>query len=243
MAVGSQGTLNRPAARTLAEQWNGTAWKVVPTPPPPVPGGTALAAVSCTGPGACMAAGYDGFNTQTGSTRTLAEQWNGARWTVRPTPTPNGSGSLAGVACTAARACLAVGGRLNSGLTLVSATLAEQWNGAAWTVRTTPSPGGANFAGLDSIACTGPKTCMATGGGARQEGESGFTVAESWNGTSWSLLRSPSPGSFSDELAGVSCSGQASCMAVGEDQGIGKEETLAEAWNGTRWRVIPTPRP
>jgi hypothetical protein len=84
---------------------------------------------------------------------------------------------------------------------------------------------------------------MATGGGASGEGESGFTLAESWNGTSWSLVPSPSPGSFSDELRGVSCTSPGSCMAVGDFEGTGNQFTLAEAWNGTRWTTVKTPHP
>jgi hypothetical protein len=83
---------------------------------------------------------------------------------------------------------------------------------------------------------------MATGGATREDGESGLTLAASWNGTSWTGLPAPSPGSSTDELLGVSCTGPASCLAVGDDVSSGNVHTLAEAWNGTRWSVIPTPR-
>jgi hypothetical protein len=53
----------------------------------------------------------------------------------------------------------------------------------------------------------------------------------------------PSPGSFGDELRGVSCRTASSCLAVGDFTGTGNEFTLAEAWNGTSWTVIRTPRP
>jgi hypothetical protein len=243
LAVGNEGFPKNPNLFTLAEQWNGTAWKFVPTPPPPTPGGITLSTVSCAGAGACMAAGYFGYNNGTGTSLTLAEQWNGTSWHRLGTPTPGSSGTLAGAACTAASACMAVGGHLENGLTLVNGTLSEQWNGTGWKVRQSPNPKGANFAGLDSVWCSGPAACMATGGGASGEGESGFTVAQSWNGTSWSLLKSPSPGSFSDALLGVSCTGSSNCMAVGNFQGIGNEFTLAEAWNGTAWSVVKTPHP
>jgi hypothetical protein len=84
---------------------------------------------------------------------------------------------------------------------------------------------------------------MATGAALDQTGESQFTLAEAWNGTDWSLLHTPSPGSFGDELLGASCTSASSCMAVGEFTGIGNEMTLAEAWNGTSWSVVKTPRP
>jgi hypothetical protein len=241
MAVGSEGFPKKPTLFTFAESWNGTAWKFVPTPAPLTPGGTALSNVSCTSSASCMAVGY--YGSGPGTQVTLAEAWDGAKWRRLTTPTPGSMGTLAGVACTATAACLSVGGHAASGVTLVNATLSEQWNGSGWQVRSSPNPGGANFAGLNSVSCTGPTACMATGGGASGEGESGFTLAESWNGTSWSLVPSPSPGSFSDELRGVSCTSPASCMAVGDFEGTGNQFTLAEAWNGTRWTTVKTPHP
>jgi len=84
---------------------------------------------------------------------------------------------------------------------------------------------------------------MGVGSAFDQTGESSFNVAEAWNGTSWSLLRTPSPGSTNNELRGVSCTSASSCLAVGDDIGIGNGHTLAEIWNGTKWAVVPTPHP
>jgi hypothetical protein len=70
-----------------------------------------------------------------------------------------------------------------------------------------------------------------------------FTLAESWNGTTWSLLRAPNPGSTTNELRGVFCTSPSACMAVGDFTGIGNELTLAEFWNGTAWAVVKTPHP
>ena len=84
---------------------------------------------------------------------------------------------------------------------------------------------------------------MAVGAGTDQTGEVGFNEAASWNGTSWKLLRTPNPGSTSNELRGVSCTSPSRCMAVGDFAGIGNELTLAESWNGTKWSVVKTPRP
>ena len=242
MAVGSAGTAMDDTRSTLAESWNGTAWKLVSTPPPPAPGDTALSSVSCTAPASCMAAGYYA-NTTKSTPLTLAETWNGTTWRILTTPNPGSSGTLSGIACTVASACMAVGGHRHSGTFILNATLSEQWNGHTWRARTSPNPPSANFAGFDAISCTGPAACMATGFALAEEGESGITLAESWNGTAWSLLKAPSPGSASDELLGVSCTSPSSCLAVGDFQGSGNEFTLAEAWNGTHWTVTKTPNP
>lgn len=243
MAVGSEGTPRNSTLFTLAEQWNGTAWDVVTTPAPLTPGGTSLATVSCTGPSDCMAVGYYGYNNGTGTSVTLAEQWNGTSWHQRAAPTPGRSGTLGGVSCPAAADCMAVGAHFVPTGNLVNATLAERWDGTHWSVQPTPNPAGAGAAGLGRVSCTSPAACIAVGGGVDQTGESGFNVAEAWNGTSWNLLRTPNPGATSNELRGVSCASPAACMAVGDSAGFGNEMTLAEAWNGTSWTVVKTPRP
>jgi hypothetical protein len=66
--------------------------------------------VSCPSAADCMAVGWFlGQIPGTGSFQnlTLAEQWSGAAWQRRATPTPGSSGGLAGVACTSPAACLA----------------------------------------------------------------------------------------------------------------------------------------
>ena len=68
-------------------------------------------------------------------------------------------------------------------------------------------------------------------------------LAESWNGTTWTLVPTPALANTGAGLNGVSCTSPSSCMAVGEFTGIGNEMTLAEAWNGTSWSVVKTPRP
>jgi len=248
MAVGSEGGPKNDTAFTLAEEWNGAAWAVVPTPAPPTPGGTALNGVSCSVIAHCMAVGYYGHNNGTGTSVTLAETRDGASWLRLPTPTPGSSGVLAGVSCNPLRAvqalvCTAVGGHAVSSSTRVGATLAMRWNSTAWRTQPSPNPAGAGQAGFDAVSCPDHASCMATGSSLDQTGENQFTLAEAWNGMSWSLSSTPSPGSFGDELRGVSCTSPSSCMAVGDFTGTGNELTLAEAWNGVTWAVVKTPRP
>jgi hypothetical protein len=188
-----------------------------------------------------MAAGFFGLSGGTGASLTLAEQWNGTTWKIRTTPTPGSSGVLAGVACTSPAACLAVGGRRTTVKNLV--TLAEGWNGTGWKVQSSPNPRGAAVAGLGGISCPGPAACMAVGARTDPTGESTFNLAESWNGTGWSLVHTPNPGSTVNELFGLSCTSPTNCMAVGDFVGIGNGHTLAESWNGTHWSVVTTAQP
>jgi hypothetical protein len=241
MAVGGEGTLENADTFTLAEQWNGTTWKFVSTPPPLTPGGTGLGTVTCTSPGACMAAGFYGLNDGTGTELTLAEQWNGTKWQIRTTPTPGASGFLGGVACTSAATCIAVGGHETPSVFLVN--LSEQWNGAGWKALSTPNPRGFGVSSIGGISCTAAAACVSVGSWTDPTGESSFNLAEAWNGTSWNILKTPDPGSTNNELFGISCTSPSSCMAVGDFEGIGNAMTLAERWNGTSWSVVKTPRP
>jgi hypothetical protein len=75
-----------------------------------------------------------------------------------------------------------------------------------------------------------------------------LTLAETWNGTRWSIAASPSPGTprFSDSLTSVSCTGPANCVSVGgQALQVGFAKTLIETWDGRRWHRTrsPDPRP
>ena len=83
--------------------------------------------MSCTSASACTAVGY----YASGSTYvTLAERWNGTKWSIQHTPNPTGApGSwLDGVSCASASTCTAVG---DPNFSPPQVTLAERWNGSA----------------------------------------------------------------------------------------------------------------
>lgn len=94
----------------------------------------------------------------------------------------------------------------------------------------------ANQTEFDSISCTSTRSCVAVGYFLGPGGE--HTLAERFNGHSWSTERTPSPGS-APMLAGVSCGSPRFCMAVGN----GSHGTVAELWNGSRWGVSTSQNP
>src|SRR5262249_45601182 len=74
----------------LAERWDGETWTILPTPNPQGGGvQSGLLSVSCLSPSACLAAGA--YFTAGSQARTLAEWWDGKRWTILPTPNPTGA--------------------------------------------------------------------------------------------------------------------------------------------------------
>ena len=233
---------------TLAAAWNGTVWKVQPTPNPAGGMGSYLDGVSCTSATACTAVGdYAGTGV------TLAERWNGTAWTIQPTRNPAGafSSDLDGVSCTSATACTAVGDyffKVNANSIGVG-SLAERWNGTAWTIQSTPNPAGTTGSGLDGVSCTSATACTAVGYHDKLTTSSSVpvgTLAERWNGTAWTIQPTPNPGGPTDsQMEGVSCTSATACTAVGyyPDASGTVPLTLAERWNGTAWKVQPTPNP
>jgi hypothetical protein len=231
-------TFTTSSRRTLAEVWDGTTWAVQTTPNPSARVNS-LSGVSCTLATACTAVGN--YVNGAGTDLTLAERWDGTTWTVQPTPNPTGaqSSSLSGVSCTSATACTAVG---NAGGQL----LAERWDGTNWTIQPTPIPAGARGGFLQGVSCTSATACTAVGGYTVSSTGDQLTLAERWDGTTWTIQPTPNPsyGPLGVSLGGVSCTSATACTAVGEtfDPG-GNAATLAERWDGTNWTIQPTPNP
>jgi hypothetical protein len=218
---------------TVAYEWNGTAWRAEPTPA----GGQRLSSVSCTGPSACMAVGI-------GTKGTLTERWNGRAWSVVASPNPKNRGflELDGVSCLAA-GCEAVGSYANNAGAIV--TLAERWDGHAWSIQRSPNPPGA-LTGLGGVSCSAASACTAVGNYDNGTGQT-VTTALRWNGTAWARQAPGNPHTpvLVDTLSGVSCAATASCTTVGYNvfTSEGATRALAEGWNGTRWAIEATPAP
>ena len=165
-------------------------------------------------------------------------------WTIQKTPKPSGSiGSvLSEVACVSAVSCVAVGDYENSeGFPFA---LAEMWNGTAWTVQKPPSPKGATSSTLSGVSCTSKaSTTTCTAVGDYESTSSELTLAEVWNGATWTIEKTANPtGSSGDAFTSVSCVAASNCTAVGS---YFRNFTfvLAEVWNGATWAIAKTPTP
>jgi hypothetical protein len=115
MAVGVRVTLDGRKL-TLAQRWNGSQWKIEPTPnPSPTLPLHELNAISCSSAPSCVAVGDFGqerFNPYYAATiNGLIERWSGHRWSVQPVTyaQPETTYQLESVSCPRASACLIVG--------------------------------------------------------------------------------------------------------------------------------------
>jgi hypothetical protein len=96
---------------------------------------------------------------------------------------------------------------------------------------------------LDGVSCFSASNCAAVGQRAPAQGIGG-TLAERWNGTTWSAVHTPNPGgSAGTRLTGVACPGPSTCLAVGwfTDGASGDTLPTAEKWNGTSWSLLSVP--
>lgn len=229
---GRQSTSNSVSA-VLADSVRATPWSVVPSPNEGS-FSNRLAGVSCSVQTACVAVGW--FEEATQLTQTLAETWNGSRWSVMTTLNKGNDGAeLSSVSCASPSSCMAVGdygfssGKVN--------TLAETWNGRSWSI--TPSPNATGrYSALFGVSCVASTHCVAVGDYGNRKTK---TLVESWNGSTWSVVPSASPLGGA-ALISVSCPTSTDCIAVGNyANASGNYKTLVEMWNGTGWSITPSP--
>ena len=129
---------------------------------------------------------------------------------------------------------------------LLSAPVAERWDGASWQIVSSPNPPGATFSSLNGVSCPRPTICFAVGSSRTDTSPPPFPAGiprpliEVWDGKSWSIQ--PSPDVAGGEPTAVSCSGLFACTAVGTvtDQAFGYYP-LVERWDATGWHVQSIP--
>ena len=148
---------------TMIEQWNGSAWSLVPAPDT----GQAfdqLTGVQCLAADDCWAVGNAGPTQQNpnflpifpaaAGDQGLVEHWDGSSWSLIPSvaePSPNG-GYLNGVTCVSSTDCWASGATTGTSGT-ASGLLLQHWNGATWTDSSGSVPDSSTPGTLSSISC------------------------------------------------------------------------------------------
>ncbi len=200
---------------------------LIPSPGP----NSILRAVFCPTTSSCFAVGQAGSNL-------LIERWNGTSWSIVVTSNPPGAtiGSLNGVSCRGTADCYAVG---SSGNGSVTTTLIEHWDGTSWSIVGSPNPGDAFVSELTGVRCALSTMCVAVGFSTTASATR--TLAEHWDGTSWSIVASPNAGgSTYSALNGLVCPSSTSCFAVGYSVASSRK-TLIERWNGTSWSIVAGP--
>jgi hypothetical protein len=237
---GTGGSPRGPSGQVLIEHWDGTRWRVVPTPGIPVRPIPALRALTTSGSLAGVAAlsshdvwavGTTGNALLGVSGDTLVVHWDGRRWRV--VPSPRVRGQLTGVAAVAARDVWAAGSREPNPGESGTQPLMEHWDGTRWQLVPLPrSPGQ-----LMSVAAASARDVWTVGGTFGPAAAGATPLTAHWDGTRWHSVPTAALAGFGFLYAVAAISAQDVWVTGGAEAG----GPLVEHWDGTRWHRVPTP--
>jgi hypothetical protein len=169
-----------------------------------------------------------GFSGDGSHGKTLAEHWDGAAWTVVPSPSPGDEDELFGVSALSAHDIWAVGE--SAGTTLI-----ERYDGSSWTMVPSPSPS-PTFNTLNGVRVVSANDAWAVG--SYTVGRHDRTLILHWNGTAWQQKKSVNPTTVShDNLFSVAFTSARNGWAAGSFRHVDHNTTaLIERWNGHQWQ-------
>ncbi len=220
--------------------YDGNGWTVVSSPPGGA-GGDQLNGIACVSSEDCWAVGFSGV-ADDANKEPLIEHYAAGVWMDVSGPSPVAQGTLAAVSCATSTDCWAVGTSYVASGHQGPAVI-EHYDGSAWTL-VTGAPVGAPGE-LSGVTCSTSTECWAVGvsyeGGSSAPTGGPFIapVIEQYDGSSWTLVASPTADSAF--LADVTCPSPADCWAVGEDNQTLTAGTLIEHYTGSGWSVVASP--
>lgn len=221
-------------SRTLAEHWNGSSWSIVASPNPATGSSDddQLQAVAAVSSNNVWAVGYIS-NNDIFAARTLIEHWNGASWSVVPSPNPTVSQYLYGVTAISASDIWAVGYFTDQQTQAGSGSLTLHWNGTTWS--RVSNPGNTRLNGVTAVSSN---NVWAVGDYTIQQNLDGPLILH-WDGSSWSIVPSSQVGT----LAAVTAVSASNIWAVGYEYNGYYYTTVIQHWNGTKWSQVSSPNP
>jgi len=195
-AVGTTSSANSSSGyQPLIEHWNGTQWSISSSPA--ISG--RLFSVAAIKSNDVWAVGDNLMPNFTGS---LVEHWNGRQWSIVSSPNPAPAiNILNSVVTISADNVWAAGDSTNSSAPSAEYTpLIEHWNGTQWSIVSSPLQGTSDF--INGMAAISSKNVTVVGEFRSSLDPMGpyYTLVEHWNGTQWSVVSSPSPGSIASDL-------------------------------------------
>jgi hypothetical protein len=149
-------------SHTLILHWDGRRWSQIASPDPPPPAyNVGLGGVSATSSSDVWAVGS--YSNSSGGNNTLIEHWDGAAWTITPSPNPGGFNNvLSRVSATSSTDSWAAGSWNPGYPTYFDQTLVLHWDGSAWSVVPSPNPSTShNY--LYGISATSASDVLAVG--------------------------------------------------------------------------------
>jgi hypothetical protein len=236
-AVGGGADPNDPDNSDPAvEHWDGAAWVQVPAEAT-AENEEGLVGVSAVGPNDIWAVGSSG-QPSFRDKQIEIEHWDGTAWRFSLPVQASFNNVLSGVAAVSANDVWAVGA-LSTGGTGRNRALIEHWNGTTWSVAAIPDPAGTDS--LSKVTAVSASDVWAVGSGGPANGGPSRPLFMHWNGSTWSLVRSPTVQGKTTVLADVTSVASNDVWAVGSffDFSVPSfSSTLTEHWDGQRWRIV-----
>ena len=228
------------AAPAVAGQSCNT-WQQIGSPNISRRGDNTFAAVAGRATDDVWAVGQYGPDSNPNITLTFAAHYDGRSWTYIPTPNVGReANALHSLSVTRSGRVWAVGYYIDNH-TFHSRTLIELWDGAQWQIVSHPDDPGVSavFFGLSGDS---PNDIWAVGE-YQQPLDRFHTLIEHFDGSQWSIVPSPDPGTTGDILYGVVARDRNAAWAVGEKHSVGPlDRALILGWDGEKWLPFPAPR-
>ena len=222
--------------QTLIEHFDGTVWSVVPSPSPGAQQNI-LFGVAAISDSDVWAIGGD--QDANGLWHTLTEHWNGSAWSIVDAVDAGASGNqFYAVKALTSNSVYAVGQQAGAGFP--NQALIEHWDGASWTVVSSPADASASALPLGLTATASSLTLV----GEQETDTAPYTnyVAAGAPG-SFSIQSTPNAGTGENDLFGAASAADGSTWAVGWDidTNTGNHDPLVlQGVNGV-WSLISTP--
>lgn len=198
--------------------------------------------------GQAWACGYYAPNGASTPQNTLIENYNGTSWSQMTAVSPSATiNQCNGISAVSATDIWAVGYYDDATNSNNPALLTEHYNGTSWSQVTAPMP---SVSGKNAVSQANGVDAIASNdvwmvGFSNNRTGNGLTLAELYNGTSWSIVATPNGSGLNSELVAVSGIASNDVWAAGWTSlsGTGAYNTLIEHYNGTSWSVVTSPNP
>lgn len=232
--ISAQGTAKNGSAVSLT---GATGWTQVPSPnfgnqDNILAGVSAASATDVWAVGAYIP-------TASGVLNTLAQHFDGTRWTAVQLPNVGAQQNiLQAVSMPSPGKAWAVGDFITGKFR--QHTLIEHFDGAIWSVVSSPNPGDLQNI-LYGVAAITDTDVWAVGAHQKAPGL-WHTLTEHWDGSKWSVVQAVDVGSNGNQFYAVKALATNDVYAIGQQAGPGfPSQALIEHWDGTSWSVVASP--
>jgi hypothetical protein len=211
----------------LVEHWDGTGWQKVSSPALPPHTSAILDGVD-------VITADDAWAVGGGRYVTLLERWNGHVWKANGRIRGTGGRQVesTGVSALAADDIWSVGTYPGG-----KSTVMLHWDGTGWTQIHSPNIKKVPLNLVYGVSAVASDDVWAVGCGASADGQCVQTLIEHWDGSEWTQIPSPNPGTTNNGLFAVSADATDNAWAVGyvSDDSGSTSSYLYLHWDGSRW--------